>query len=168
MDYLKQERRGTGGLVLMASTIILTIAMCFTTALCRVASARDIVENVENTVALQCLSSCYIGGSASFAGNTSTNPDSALNTYKKVVNRTKNGNNIFTVIGTNGMGTDILHQYGLLEKDKSITSAYVEYNKAKKSFTLQFAPIKIGNYKVLGMDLSTITPEPATVSIENS
>ena len=101
MNYLKQERKGTGGLVLMTSTIILTIAMCFTTALCRVASARDIVENVENTVALQCLSSCYISGEQSFAGDVLEND--THNKYKKVVNR--NQDNSFYVVGSQGMGT---------------------------------------------------------------
>lgn len=161
MKYLQQQRGGTGGLLLMASSIILTIALCFTTALCRVASARDITENVENTIASQCLSSCYLYKEGEF---TSTNPTDT--TFKKV-----NKSNASSDFSAEELANNILNQYGFVANGERVQVAYMSYESKSKgtpTFTIQLKPFKIADIKVLGIDMSTIAPEPASVSVEKS
>lgn len=69
---LTKERGGFSGLLMLATCAILAFAMIFSVTFMQASTARSVAESVEHTIALECLSSCYINNSDSQTWTSNT------------------------------------------------------------------------------------------------
>lgn len=158
LRLLREERRGTGGLLILYSGLFLSIMLMLTVSLIKVSTARSVAESVQHTVAMECLASSYVN-----------NLDSEV----------WNGNHVFPSVNKDGQDIDPLEQfnsfmrsYKLLDENQTgDEKIYIKYDKSDNnghpSLTLQIGgwgcafPFSVNNtYKIY--------PNPAKVTIEDS
>ena len=163
LDYLNKTRRGTGGLLIIYTSMALTLMLVTTITFIRVSTARSVAESVEHTIALQCLASCY------------THPESYSN--ENYWSDNKEFEPIY------GKGDDInpqqefnslMQSYHLMDSDTSGETVAMHYSKTgnvingKKHPTFE---IQIGNWKCFNSfwdNFIRIVPNPVKVTIEDS
>lgn len=178
---LNTEREGTGGLLFIVVSIMLTFMLvtCFTLA--RLITTRSVAESVEHTIALQCLASCYINPVDN--GLTTTTTEHAYgseatfapisgNGHGIEIDPTEQFNNIMTELHLMRDGTDWSGEVGLSSGTKqALYRKYTKdsaegYTKGQATFTLQMQPFIAFNSWWNITDI--VQPKATTVVIERT
>lgn len=157
MNYLKTDRKGTGGLLILYSGAFLSLMLVLTISLIKVSTSRSVAESVEHTIAMECLASSYVNN---------------------VNSQTWTSDHVFDSITKTGQSIDpkkqfnsVMTSYHLIDPSSTgKETIYMKYNRRDSgglpSFTLQ-----ISNWDCnisFWTQKWTITPNPAKVTIENN
>lgn len=122
--YLNKEKEATGGLVFIMVSLLMAMALTWSTTLARDTTSSSVAKSVSQQIATECLASQYIhnagnssGGTTTFASLTSTSSD---------------------VIDPLDQFNSIMHNYKLMAPNSRCESFTWTYNKTSKTFKIDF------------------------------
>lgn len=101
--FLKRKRSGFSGLIMLSTTAICAVALIFVVIFMQASTARSVAESVEHTIALECLSSCYVNNNdnQTWTSNAIFKP---LTAEGNAINPLEEFNQAMTTYGLMGKG----------------------------------------------------------------
>jgi hypothetical protein len=136
--------------------------MIFTISFIRISTARAVAETTEQTIALQCLASCYTNNTPS----TTWNSNATFATINSKGTNTANFDPLKTF-------NDTMHAYNLMSDDYSVpsTQVYLKYDATTDpdhpTFEVQFGSFPVTN-NWWDMHVYKVLPNPVQAVVEDN